>query len=61
MKDKRGALEYGFLTATSTGYSEVTYKEEKEGIDYFLEIGVFTKERYMERVAELKKKYNIED
>mgnify|MGYP003564966871 FL=1 len=61
MKDKRGPLEYGFLSARVVGYSELTYEEEKSSTDFFLKIGVLTKEEYNKDIAKLKKKYKIEE
>ena len=61
MKDKRGPLEYGFLSARVVGRVEVTYEEQKSTIDDALEIGLYSQEEYETKVAELKKKYNIEE
>ena len=41
MKDKRGPLEYGFLSARVVGRAEVTYEEQKSTIDDALEIGLY--------------------
>ena len=57
MKDKRGPLEYGFLSAKVVGHSEPTYEDQKKSTDYFFKIGIYTQEEYETRVAELKKKY----
>ena len=61
MKDKRGPLEYGFLSARVVGRAEVTYEEQKSTIDDALEIGLYSQEEYETKVAELKKKYKIEE
>ena len=53
--------EYGFLSARVVGYSELTYEKQKKSTDYFFEIGIYTQEEYDVRVAELKKKYKIEE
>ena len=59
MKDKRGPLEYGFLSAKVVGHSEPTYEDQKKSTDYFFKIGIYTQEEYETRVAELKKKYKF--
>ena len=61
MKDKRGPLEYGFLSAKVVGHLEPTYEDQKKSTDYFFKIGIYTQEEYETRVAELKKKYKIEE
>ena len=38
MKDKRGPLEYGFLSAKVVGHSEPTYEDQKKSTDYFFKI-----------------------
>ena len=34
---------------------------QKKSTDYFFKIGIYTQEEYETRVAELKKKYKIEE
>ena len=62
MEDKRGAMEYGFLSGVEVknGYV-LTYEDETEASLDALGIGLYTKEEYDKDIAELKKKYNIKD
>lgn len=49
------------LKARVIGEFEVTFEDEKEGLDCFLRRKIITKEEYDKDLEELKKKYNIKD